>query len=41
MLKEMFVNESYMKPSTMMARAYDGLSRQIIGTLKIKLYVRP
>jgi hypothetical protein len=40
-LKEMFVNESHMKPSTMMARAYDGLSRQIVGTLKMELYVGP
>jgi len=40
-LKEMFVNESHMKPSTMMARAYDGLSRQIVGTLEMELYVGP
>ncbi|XP_061979625.1 uncharacterized protein LOC133700079 [Populus nigra] len=34
MLKEMSVDESHMKPSTMMARAYDGSPRQIIGTLE-------
>ena len=41
MLKEMPVDESHMKPSTMMARAYDGSPRQIIGTLKVELYVGP
>jgi len=41
MLKEMPVNESHMKPSTMMARAYDGSPRQIIGTLEVELYVGP
>jgi hypothetical protein len=41
MLKEMPVDESHMKPSTMMARAYDGSPRQIIGTLEVELYVGP
>ena len=41
MLKEMPVDESHMKPSTMMARAYDGLPRPIIGTLEVELYVGP
>lgn len=36
MLKEMYVDESHM-----MARAYDGSPRQIIGALKVKLYVEP
>ena len=40
MLKEMFVDNSHIKPSTMMVRVYDGLSRQVIGTLEIKLYMR-
>jgi len=41
MLKEMSIDESHMKPSTMMAKAYDGSPRQIIGTLKVELYVGP
>jgi len=41
MLKEMSVYESHIKPSTMMARAYDGSPRQIIGTLEVELYVEP
>jgi len=41
MLKEMPVDESHVKPSTMMARAYDGSPRQIIGTLEVELYVGP
>jgi hypothetical protein len=41
MLKEMPINESHVKPSTLMTRAYDGLPRQIIGTLKVELYVGP
>jgi hypothetical protein len=40
-LKEMSVDESHMKPSTLMARAYDGSPRQIIGTLEVELYVGP
>jgi len=40
MLREMFVDESHMRPSTMMPRAYDNSPRQIIGTLEIELYVR-
>jgi hypothetical protein len=39
MLKEMPVDESQMKPSSLMARAYDGSPRQIIGTLEVELYV--
>jgi hypothetical protein len=41
MLNEMAVDESHMKPSTMMARAYVGSPRQIIGILKVELYVGP
>jgi hypothetical protein len=41
MLKEMHVDESHMKPSTLMATAYDGSPRQIIGTLEVELYVGP
>jgi hypothetical protein len=41
MLKEMPIDESHMKPSTLMARAYDGSPRQIIGTLEVELYVGP
>jgi len=41
MLKEMPIDESYMKPSTLMVRAYDGSPRQIIGTLEVELYVGP
>jgi hypothetical protein len=41
MFKEMLVNESYMRPSTIMARAYDSSPRQIIGTLEVELYVGP
>jgi len=41
MLKEMSCDKSYIRPNTMMARAYDGSPRQIIGTLKIELYVEP
>ena len=40
-LKEMTIDESHMKPSTMMARAYDGSPRPIIGTLEVELYVGP
>lgn len=36
MLKELYVDESHM-----MARAYHGSPRQIIGALKVKLYVEP
>ena len=34
MLKEMFIDQSIM-----MARAYDGSLRQIVGTLELELYV--
>ncbi|XP_073259781.1 uncharacterized protein [Populus alba] len=40
-LEEMPIDESHMKPSTMMARAYDGSPRPIIGTLEVELYVGP
>lgn len=40
-LKEMHANESYMRPNIMMARAYDGLPIQIVGTLKGELYIGP
>ena len=40
-LKEMPIDESHMKPSTMMARAYDGSPRPIIGTLEVELYMGP
>jgi len=41
MLKEIFVNESHIKPNTMITIAYDGSPRQIIRTLKVELYVGP
>ena len=41
MLKEMPIDESHIKPSTLMTRAYDGSPRQIIGTLEVELYVGP
>lgn len=41
MLKEMHVDELHMKPSTMMARAYDDSPRKINGTLEVELYVEP
>jgi hypothetical protein len=40
-LKEMPIDESHMKSSTMMDRAYDGSPRPIIGTLEGELYVGP
>jgi len=40
-LKEMLIDESHMKLSTMMARAYDGSPRPIIRTLEVELYVGP
>ena len=40
-LKEMPIDESHMKPSTMMARAYDGSPGPIIGTIEVELYVGP
>jgi len=39
MFKEMLVDESHIRPSTIMARAYDSSPRQIIGTLEVELYV--
>jgi hypothetical protein len=41
MLKEMHVNESHIKSSTMTTKTYDGSPKQIIGTLEVELYVRP
>jgi len=41
MLKEMSVDESHMKLSTIMVRAYDSSPRQIIGMLEVELYVGP
>jgi hypothetical protein len=38
-IEDMPLNVSHMKPSTMMVKAYDGLSRQIVRTLEIELYV--
>lgn len=39
MLKEILIDESHIKPNTMMVRAYDGLPRQIMRTLEVELYV--
>ncbi|XP_073261997.1 uncharacterized protein [Populus alba] len=39
MLKEMPVDESHMKPSTLVARAYDGSPRPIIGTPRSRSYM--
>ena len=39
MLKEMPIDESHMKPSTMMTRAYDGSPRQIVKTLEVEVCV--
>jgi hypothetical protein len=41
MLKEMHIDESHMKPNTLMVRAYDGSPRQIIGALEVELFVGP
>ena len=41
MLKEMPIDESHMKPSTMLARAYDGSPRQVVGTIEVELYIGP
>ena len=40
-LEEMPIDESHMKPSTMLARAYDGTPRPILGTLEVELFVGP
>lgn len=40
-LDKMPMDASHMKLSTMTARAYDGLSRQIIGNINIKLLIGP
>jgi hypothetical protein len=39
-LKEMLIDKSHMKPSTMMEKAYDGSPRKIVETLEVELYVR-
>ncbi|XP_061965260.1 uncharacterized protein LOC133689413 [Populus nigra] len=41
MLDEMPIDATYMRPSTMTARAYDGSPRQVIGTIDIELFVGP
>jgi hypothetical protein len=41
MLDEMPVDPSHMQPSVMMARAYDGSPRQVIGTIEVELAVGP
>jgi hypothetical protein len=41
MLDEMSVDPSHMQPSVMTARAYDGSSRQVIGTIEVVLVVGP
>ncbi|XP_061945039.1 uncharacterized protein LOC133669048 [Populus nigra] len=38
---EMPIDATYMRPSTMTARAYDGSPRQVIGTIDIELFVGP
>jgi hypothetical protein len=40
-LDKMLVDASHMKPSTMTARAYDGLPRPIIGNIDIELVIGP
>jgi hypothetical protein len=40
-LDEMPVDPSHMQPTVMTTRAYDGLLRQVIGTMEIKLVVGP
>jgi len=39
MLREMFVDESHIRPYTIIARTYDGSQKQIIETLEMELYV--
>ena len=39
MLDEMHVDELHIRPNTMIARVSEGSPRQIIITLKVKLYV--
>jgi hypothetical protein len=41
MLDEMPIDATYMRPSTMTARAYDGSPRQVIRTIDIELFVGP
>jgi hypothetical protein len=38
-IEDMPLDVSHVKPSTMMVKAYDGSSRQIVKTLEIELYV--
>ncbi|KAJ6884344.1 hypothetical protein NC652_031366 [Populus alba x Populus x berolinensis] len=40
-LDEMPIDVTYMRPSTMTARAYDGSPRQVIGTIDIELFIGP
>jgi len=39
--KEISIDESHMRPSTRIARVYDGSPRQIIRTLEVKFYMGP
>jgi len=41
MLHEMLVDPTHLLPSTMMVRAYDGFLRQVVGTIKIELFIDP
>ena len=40
-LDEMPIDATYMRPSMMTARAYDGSPRQVIGTIDIELFIGP
>jgi hypothetical protein len=40
-LDEMLVDPSHMQPTVMTTRAYDGLLRQVVGTMEIQLVVGP
>ncbi|XP_073261648.1 uncharacterized protein [Populus alba] len=40
-LKEMPIDASHIKPSTMVVRAYDGSPRPVMGILEVELYVGP
>jgi hypothetical protein len=41
MIREMLVDESHLRPNTIMVRVYDGLPREIIENLEVELYVGP
>ena len=41
MLDEMSIDATHMRPNTMIARAYDGSPRQVIGTIDIELFIGP